>query len=96
MFYAYGTPVIDRVQRYTGGIPMDVTKQRIYDLLFEIVGEGGCGVACTESELFQEDGEWKLFLCGFLEPWSLGKTLEDVEINLRQYAGQGFGLGATA
>ena len=47
---------------------MNEEKQRIYDLLFEIVGEGGCAGACSESELYQEDGEWKLFLCGFMAP----------------------------
>ena len=75
---------------------MNEEKQRIYDLLFEIVGEGGCAGACSESELYQEDGEWKLFLCGFMEPWSLGKTLTEVEANLREYAAQGSGLGTPA
>jgi hypothetical protein len=73
---------------------MNDQKQKIYDLLYEIVGEGGCVGACSEAELYEEDGEWKLFLCGFLEPWPLGKTLQDVESNLWEYAGQGFGLGA--
>lgn len=68
-------------------------KHKIYDLLYEIVGEGGCAGACTESELYQEDGEWKLFLCGFMEPWHLGKTLAEAEANLQKYAGQGYGLG---
>ncbi len=68
-------------------------RQKIYDLLYEIVGEGGCAGACTESELYLEDGEWKLFLCGFMEPWPLGSALSEVETNLRDYAGQGFGLG---
>ncbi len=68
-------------------------KQHIYDLLYEIVGEGGCAGTCSESELYQEDGEWKLFLCGFMEPWPLGTSLSEVEANLREYAGQGFGLG---
>lgn len=69
-------------------------KQKIYDLLYEIVGEGGCAGACTDSELYQEEGQWKLFLCGFMEPWSLGGTMAEVEANLREFAGQGFGLGA--
>jgi hypothetical protein len=73
---------------------MNDEKQHIYDLLFDIVGEGGCAGACSEAELYQEDGEWKLFLCGFMEPWVLGKTMTDVETSLREYAGQGFGLGA--
>ena len=71
---------------------MNDEKQKIYDLLYEIVGEGGCAGVCSDSELYLEDGDWKLFLCGFMEPWSLGRTLADVEANLREYAGQGFGL----
>ncbi len=71
---------------------MNNDKQRIYDLLFEIVGEGGCAGACSESELYQEDGEWKLFLCGFMEPWTLGRTIPEAEKNLREYAAHAFGL----
>jgi hypothetical protein len=69
-------------------------KQEIYDLLYDIVGEGGCAGACSEAELYQEDGEWKLFLCGFMEPWPLGTTMDEVERSLREYTDQGFGLGA--
>lgn len=75
---------------------MDADKQRIYDLLYEIVGEGGCAGACSESELYKEEGQWQLFLCGFMAPWPLGKTVEEVEANLREYAAQGFGLGRPA
>jgi len=70
---------------------MNEDRQRVYDLLAEIVGEGGCAGACTESELYQEDGEWRLFLCGFMEPWPLGKSIAEVENRLREYARQGFG-----
>jgi hypothetical protein len=71
---------------------MNDERQRVYDLVIDIVGEGGCAGSCTESELYREDGEWKLFLCGFMEPWNLGKTIPEVEKRLREYAGQGFGL----
>ena len=64
--------------------------------LHEIVGEGGCAGACSESELFREDGQWKLFLCGFMEPWPLGETVEEAESSLREYAAEGFGPGAFA
>ena len=73
---------------------MTEQKQEIYDLLYDIVGEGGCAGACSEAELYQEEGEWKLFLCGFMAPWSLGKSLDEVETHLREYADQGFGMGA--
>ena len=78
-----------------GSVRMKDDKQKIFDLVNEIVGEGGCGAACTDSEIFQEDGEWKLFLCGFLEPWPLGQTFEEVETRLKEYAHQGFGLSAS-
>lgn len=66
-------------------------RDKIYDLLVAIVGEDACDDACGESELYQEDGEWKLFLCGFMEPWPVGKTLEEVEANLWKLAEPGFG-----
>ena len=72
---------------------MNDEKQRVYDLLYELVGEGGCAGACSSSEVYQEDGEWKLFLCGFMEPWPLGKTVDEVEARLREYADMGFGMG---
>ena len=75
---------------------MNDVKQQIYDLFLEIVGEGGCAGACTESDIYQQDGEWNMFLCGFMEPWPLGRTAAEVETRLREYAGQGFGLDAGA
>ncbi|MEJ2040873.1 MAG: hypothetical protein P8X55_18375 [Desulfosarcinaceae bacterium] len=72
---------------------MNNEKQQIYDLLYEIVGQGGCGVACSEAEIYEEDGQWKMFLEGFMEPWPLGHTIEEVKANLEEYANQGFGLG---
>ena len=71
---------------------MDNEKQQIYALLYEIVGESGCGVACSEAEIYMENGQWKLFLEGFMEPWPMGETVEEVKANLRAYAGQAFGL----
>ncbi len=74
---------------------MNDDKQRIHELVHEIVGEGGCAGACSDADIFRENGEWKLFLCGFMEPWPLGKTVAEVEASLREYAEQGFGLGAS-
>jgi len=31
-----------------------------------------------------------------MEPWKLGTNLAEVEASLREYTGQGAGLGATA
>ena len=61
-------------------------KQEVYDLFYKIAGEDGCGGACTDSELYEEDGVWKLNLCGFMEPWPLGKTLAEVESSLKKVA----------
>ena len=69
---------------------MNDEKEKIYHLFNEIVGEGACGNACTEAEIYKENGEWKLFLCGFMEPWPIGKTLTEVEDSLREYARQRF------
>lgn len=63
-------------------------KQQIYDLLYSIVGDGGCAGSCTDADIYLQDGEWKLFLCGFMEPWPLGKTLAEVEARLWEYTGQ--------
>lgn len=73
---------------------MNNQRQQIHDLLYSIVGEGSCAGACTDAEIYQEDGEWKLFLCGFMEPWSLGKNLAEVELKLWEYTNEVFGLGA--
>ncbi len=69
--------------------------RKICDLVSEIVGEEGCGAACTDSEIYQENGARPIFLCGFLEPWPLGQTLEEVEANLQEYTDQGLGLSAS-
>ena len=66
------------------------TDMIFYDFLHETVGEGGCAGACSESELFFEDGEWRLFLCGFMEPWPIGKTVDEAKEKLREYAEAGF------
>jgi hypothetical protein len=71
---------------------MEEDRQQLYDLLYDIVGEAGCGVSCTEAEIYKEDGEWKFFLEGFMGPWSLGRTISDAKASLRDYAHQAYGL----
>ncbi len=75
---------------------MNEEKQKIYDLVYDIIGQDACDGACTENDLYQEDGVWKLFLCGFMSPWILGKTPTEVETSLRKYAGPGFGPAPSA
>ena len=67
-------------------------KAYLCRLLTETVGDVGCGVSCSDAEIFKEDGEWKLFMEGFMEPWPMGKSVEEFEANLREYTSQGFGL----
>lgn len=68
-------------------------RQEICDLFPSVVGEDGCGVSCSEVEFFKENGEWKMFLSGFMEPWPMGRTMAEVKSNLKAYATMGFGLG---
>ena len=67
-------------------------KQILLDTLTDVVGEGGCCVACTGEEIFEDEEGWKMFLDGFMEPWFLGKTVEQARQQIREYATMGFGL----
>ncbi len=67
-------------------------KEEILTFLMETIGEEGCGVACQEAEIFKDKAGWKLFLEGFMEPWYIGKTVEEAKRSLKEYASMGFGL----
>ena len=56
------------------------------------IGKEGCGVSCEDADIFKDQEGWKLMLCGFLEPWFLGKTVDEAKAKIREYASQGFGL----
>jgi hypothetical protein len=58
----------------------------------DILGEEGCGVACEEATIFQDEEGWKMMLEGFMEPWKLGQTLAEAKTSIREYARMGFGL----
>jgi hypothetical protein len=65
----------------------------IRQAIMETVGERGCGGAtCGDADLFYDEEGWKLMMCGFLEPWKLGKTVEDARQSLKEYCSMGFGL----
>jgi len=64
----------------------------IRQTLLEIVGEEGCGMACDEAEVFFDDEGWKLMLCGFMEPWKLGRTVDEARTTLRELGSMGYGL----
>ena len=68
-------------------------KEEILNFLMEIIGEERCGVACKEAEIFKDQSGWKMFLEGFMEPWYIGKTVEEAKSNIKKYASMGFGLG---
>jgi hypothetical protein len=68
-------------------------KEEILDFLMETIGEGGCGVACKEAEVSRDQAGWKIFLEGFMEPWYIGKTVEEAKSKIKEYASMGFGLG---
>jgi len=60
--------------------------------LLDVIGEEGCGVSCTEADVFKDEEGWKMMLEGFMEPWYLGKTVPEAREKIKEYASQGFGL----
>jgi hypothetical protein len=71
---------------------MDDQKQ-IRETLLEILGEEGCGITCEDdADILHDEEGWKLMLCGFMEPWKLGTTVEEARASLREFGSMGFGL----
>jgi hypothetical protein len=68
-------------------------QQEIRDTLFEVLGEEGCGTTCEDDvDILHDEEGWKLMLCGFMEPWMLGKTADEARRTLKDLASMGFGL----
>ena len=67
-------------------------REIILNELMDILGEEGCGVSCEEATIFQDEEGWKMMLEGFMEPWKLGRNLEEAKTSLREYSRMGFGL----
>jgi hypothetical protein len=67
-------------------------REKILEVLIKALGEEGCGVSCEEATIFRDDEGWKMMLEGFMEPWKLGRTVEEAKANIREYARMGFGL----
>ncbi len=67
-------------------------REEILDVLMQVIGEEGCGVACEEATVFKDEDGWYLMLEGFMEPWRLGHTLAEAKASIREYAKMGFGL----
>ena len=67
-------------------------RDEILRFLLDTIGEEGCGVSCQEAEVFEDDQGWKMMLEGFMEPWYLGRTVEEAKARIQEYADMGFGL----
>ena len=68
-------------------------QQEIRETLFEILGEQGCGITCEDDvSIFHDEQGWKLMLCGFMEPWYLGMTVDEARAALRKLGSMQFGL----
>jgi hypothetical protein len=60
--------------------------------LIRLVGDEGCGGSCDVTSIFHDKEGWKLYLCSFMEPWFIGKTIEEAKGAIENYASMGFGL----
>jgi hypothetical protein len=67
-------------------------RQELLETLMDVIGEEGCGVSCNEADIFEDSEGWKMMLEGFMEPWRLGKTVEEAKSSIKEYASMGFGL----
>lgn len=67
-------------------------REEIVRFLYETVGEDGCGVSCCEAEVFEDEKGWNMKLEGFMEPWTIGRTVEEAKATIKEYASMGFGL----
>ena len=67
-------------------------REKIQEALMNVIGEEGCGVSCEEATIFKDDEGWKMMLEGFMEPWKLGRTVEEARASIKAYARMGFGL----
>lgn len=67
-------------------------KGEILTQLMNVIGEEGCGVSCSEAEVFEDDQGWHMLLEGFMSPWYLGQTVQEAKTRIKEYAAMGFGL----
>ncbi len=67
-------------------------REEIQRELTEAFGEDSCGNVCDKTNVFHDGEGWKLFLCGFMAPWSLGKTADEAKSRIRELSSIGFGL----
>lgn len=67
-------------------------QQEILNALFEALGEESCGMTCCAPEVFEDENGWQLLMEGFLEPWPLGRTVEEAKAAIHEYTHMGFGM----
>ena len=67
-------------------------RSEIMTLLLDVIGEEGCGVSCSDADVFQDEEGWKMMMEGFMGPWYLGRTVEEAKAQIKEYASMGFGL----
>ncbi len=67
-------------------------KEEILRFLYNTIGEAGCGVSCCDAEIFENEKGWSMRLESFMEPWYLGKTVEEAKASIEEYSSMGFGL----
>ncbi len=67
-------------------------QQKIRDYLLDAIGEEGCGLVCEDADIIKDDEGWKLFLCGFMEPWKLGNSASEARDTIKELAQARFGL----
>ncbi|NLI82338.1 MAG: hypothetical protein GX443_11745 [Deltaproteobacteria bacterium] len=67
-------------------------ESEILSVVMDLVGEEGCGVSCSQADVFRDEDGWKLMMEGFMEPWRLGETVSEARETLKELASMGFGL----
>lgn len=70
-------------------------KNELMQTLMDAIGEEGCGVSCEDATIYKDKDGWKMMLEGFMEPWTLGATLEAAKSSIKEYASMGFGLSGS-
>jgi hypothetical protein len=66
-------------------------EQEIFEYLMSKVGEGGCGADCETAEIHRTEDGFELQLGGFMEPWFIGRSVEEAKQSIDEYLSQGFG-----
>lgn len=87
-----GLPMMSDTIIMLDGVRTMDERQEIKRYLLEVIGEEGCGAACDESDVYYDDEGWKLNMCSFMEPWKLGKTVEEAKATLKELGSMGSGL----